>query len=351
MDGVVALTHGSGCAMAEGSASYRMFQRVMNGYLQHPNFGAILLVGLGCEVFHVEQLLKSSGLTQGPACRAMAIQHAGGTRRTVEEGVRLVREMLPHANRSMRTTASAEHLVIGLKCGGSDGYSGITANPALGFATDELVRHGGTAILSETPEIYGAEHLLVERSVNRAVAQKLLARIEWWKSYTSQNESTMDDNPAPGNKDGGLTTIVEKSLGALAKGGTSNLVDVYEYAEPAAAKGLVFMDSPGYDPMAVTDQVASGATLVCFTTGRGTVAGFKPTPALKLATSTPMYRRLADDMDINCGEVADGVCSIEEMGNRIFQAILSAASGRPTKSEELGFGDNEFVPWQVGAVM
>jgi altronate hydrolase len=258
--------------------------------------------------------------------------------------------MLPKANAARRETIPASELVLALQCGGSDGYSGITANPALGAAADLLVRHGGTAILSETPEIYGAEHLLTRRAVSREVGEKLVDRIRWWEDYTARNKGEMNNNPSPGNKAGGLTTILEKSLGAAAKGGTSPLTAVYEYAEPVRAKGFVFMDTPGYDPVSATGQVAGGANVLCFTTGRGSAYGCKPTPSIKLATNSDVYRRMIDDMDINCGDILDGV-SIEEKGKEIFDVVLRVASGEPTKSEGLGYGDNEFVPWQVGAVM
>jgi altronate hydrolase len=259
--------------------------------------------------------------------------------------------MLPAANAARRETVPASELTAALQCGGSDGYSGITANPALGAAVDLLVRHGGTAILSETPEIYGAEHLLTRRAASRAVGEKLIERIHWWEGYTKRNGGEMNNNPSPGNKAGGLTTILEKSLGAAAKGGTTNLMGVYKYAEPVTAKGFVFMDSPGYDPCSVTGQVASGASVVCFTTGRGSVFGFKPSPSIKLATNSPMYRRMSEDMDVNCGGIADGEKSVAEVGQEIFDKILEVASGTPSKSEALGFGDAEFIPWQIGAVM
>lgn len=246
---------------------------------------------------------------------------------------------------------SARHLIVGLQCGGSDGYSGITANPALGAAVDLLVRHGGTAILSETPEIYGAEHLLTRRAISKEVAEKLVGRIKWWESYTARNNAEMNNNPSPGNKAGGLTTILEKSLGAVAKGGTTNLVDVYEYAQPVTAQGLVFMDTPGHDPVSATGQVAGGANLICFTTGRGSVYGCKPAPSIKLATNSVLYSRMTDDMDINCGEVLDGNSSLEEKGRQIFRAMLETASGQPSRSEEHGFGADEFQPWMLGAVM
>ena len=274
--------------------------------------------------------------------RPLVIQTSGGSRKTIEAGVAAVASLLPAANAVRRQPVPASHLTVGLQCGGSDGYSGITANPALGAACDLLVAHGGTVILSETPEIYGAEHLLTRRAVSQAVADKLIARIRWWEDYTARNAGSMDNNPSPGNKAGGLTTILEKSLGA---------VDVFEYADAVTAKGFVFMDTPGYDPVSATGQVAGGATLICFTTGRGSVYGCKPSPSIKLATNTPLYERMSDDMDINCGEIVDGTVSVQDKGREIFELMLRVASGEGTRSEALGMGNDEFVPWQLGAVM
>ena len=290
------------------------------------------------------------GIDESDTFQTMTIQETGGTRKTIEGGVERIKEMLPIVARARRETMPASEIMLALQCGGSDGYSGITANPALGVAADILVRHGGTAILSETPEIYGAEHLLTRRAASREVGEKLIERIKWWEDYTARNGGEMNNNPSPGNKPGGLTTILEKSLGAAAKGGTTALTAVYEYAEPVTAKGFVFMDTPGYDPVSATGQVAGGANILCFTTGRGSAYGCKPTPSIKLATNTPMYQRMIDDMDINCGDILDGV-SLADKGEEIFREILAVASGEKTKSEELGYGDNEFVPWQVGAVM
>jgi altronate hydrolase len=309
------------------------------------------MVGLGCEVNQIDFLLEAYGIARGPMFQTMTIQDAGGTKRSVDRGVAIIREMLPEANRVARETLPVGHLTLALQCGGSDAYSGITANPSLGAAVDLLVRHGGTAILSETPEIYGAEHLLTRRAESREIGEKLIERIHWWEAYTERNGGEMNNNPSPGNKAGGLTTILEKSLGAAAKGGTTNLRGVYKYAEPVTQKGFVFMDSPGYDPCSITGQVASGATIVCFTTGRGSVYGCKPSPCLKLATNTAMFERMDQDMDINCGTVVDVGESIDTLGQRIFERLIEVASGDPTKSEQYGFGDDEFVPWQIGAVM
>jgi altronate hydrolase len=295
--------------------------------------------------------LAHSGLQEGSTLHTFNIQGTGGTAKTVKKGIEFVQRMLPVANAVQRVPCSVEHITVGLQCGGSDGYSGISANPALGAAVDLLVQHGGTAILSETPEIYGAEHLLTRRAVRREVGEKLVERIRWWEHYTEINQGEMNNNPSPGNKAGGLTTILEKSLGAVAKGGTSNLEAVYEYAEPVKAHGFVYMDTPGYDPVSATGQVAGGANVICFTTGRGSAYGCAPSPSLKLATNTALWQKQEEDMDINCGEIVDGQVSIQEMGERIFEHILACASGQLSKSEQHGYGQNEFVPWQVGAVM
>ena len=351
VDGVVALTHSTGCGMADTGEGYDNLQRVLWGYARHPNFAGILMVGLGCEVNQIDFLLEAYGIERGPLFQTMNIQSSGGTRQTVERGVAMIAEMLPVANRAQREKAPASELTVALQCGGSDAYSGITANPALGVAADTLVRHGGTAVLAETPEIYGAEHLLTRRAVSQAVGETLVERIRWWEDYTARNGGEMNNNPSPGNKRGGLTTILEKSLGAAAKGGTTNLVGVYKYAEAVTAKGFTFMDSPGYDPCSVTGQVAGGSNLVCFTTGRGSVSGFKPAPCIKLATNATMYERMSEDMDVNCGVIIDQGVALDEMGRAIFELILDIASGTPTKSEAQGFGDSEFIPWQIGAVM
>ena len=351
IDGVVALGHQSGCCSPGDSEGLQILQRTLAGYARHPNFGAVLVVGLGCEVNQVECLTDNTGLVENRQLKILDIQSTGGTRATVEKGMALIRQMLPDADRVQRQPVPASRILLGLECGGSDAYSGISANPALGAAVDLLVESGGTAILSETPEIYGAEHLLVRRAASPEVGEKLLQRIRWWEAHTARLESAIDNNPTPGNKAGGITTIMEKSLGAVAKAGSTNLMAVYEYAQPVGEKGLVFMDTPGYDPASVTGMVAGGANLVCFTTGRGSVYGTKPVPILKLASNSPMYRRLADDMDVNCGEIVDGDRSVEQLGEIIFQRILETASGRKTRSEQHGFGDGEFVPWHIGAIL
>ncbi len=351
VDGVVALPHQTGCCIPLDGDTHGNLERTLVGHARHPNFAGVLLVGLGCEVAQINTMLERYGLAKGETLRTLVIQDEGGTAATVAAGIAHVREMLAIADIARRSTVDASHLTVALECGGSDGYSGITANPALGAAVDLLVRHGGTGILAETPEIYGAEHLLTRRAVTQAVGEKLIARIKWWEQHTAANQARMDNNPTPGNKKGGLTTILEKSLGAVAKGGTTMLMDVYKYAEPVTAKGFVFMDSPGYDPASITGMVAGGANVTCFTTGRGSVYGGKPVPSLKLATNTPMFERMSDDMDINCGVIADGEVSTAEMGERIFRLILDTASGKQSKSEKHGIGDLEFCPWQTGAVM
>ena len=351
VDGVVALTHGSGCGMASSGEGYETLQRTIAGYAHHANFAGVLIVGLGCEANQVGALLKNQGIALSERVAAMTIQETGGTTATVRAGIARIKQMLPAANRVERRGVPASELVLALNCGGSDGSSGISANPALGAAVDLLVRHGGTAVLAETPEIYGAEHLLTRRAVNREVGERLIRTIRWWEDYTQRNAGEMNNNPTPGNKAGGLTTILEKSLGAAAKGGTTNLTAVYGYAEAIREKGFVYMDTPGYDPVSVTGLVAGGCNICCFTTGRGSVFGCKPVPSLKLATNTPLYKHMTEDMDINCGLVVDGQKSVAEMGEAIFRQILRTASGKKTKSELLGFGEDEFVPWVVGATM
>ncbi|MEO7244312.1 MAG: altronate dehydratase family protein [Rubrivivax sp.] len=351
VDGVVALTHGMGCATASDGEELRVLRRTLGGYARHPNFAAVLVVGLGCETNQIQGLIAQEGLDGGGNIVSFNIQDSGGTAPTVARGIALVKELLPQANGVRRQPVPASHLIVGLQCGGSDGYSGISANPALGAAVDRVVRHGGTAILSETPEIYGGEHLLTRRAVSGAVADKLLARIAWWEAYTKRHGMQMDNNPSAGNKAGGLTTILEKSLGAIAKSGTTALVDVVEFAVPVTARGFVFMDTPGYDPVSATGQVAGGANLICFTTGRGSAYGCAPSPSLKLSTNTALWERQQDDIDIDCGSIIDGHDTVDALGERIFRTMLETASGTRTKSERHGYGQNEFVPWQLGAVM
>jgi altronate hydrolase len=351
VDGVVALTHGMGCATASDGEELQVLRRTLGGYARHPNFAAVLVVGLGCETNQIQGLVAQEGLKEGASLAHFSIQDTGGTAKTVARGVELVKSMLPAANRVQRQPVPARHLTVGLQCGGSDGYSGISANPALGAAVDRLVRHGGTAILSETPEIYGGEHLLTRRAVSADVAHRLLDRIAWWERYTARNGMQMDNNPSAGNKAGGLTTILEKSLGAIAKSGTTALVDVVEFAQPVTARGFVYMDTPGYDPVSATGQVAGGANLICFTTGRGSAYGCAPSPSLKLSTNTALWNKQREDIDIDCGGIIDGVETVDDAGERIFRLMLATASGAKSKSELHGYGQSEFVPWQLGAVM
>ncbi|AFK72140.1 galactonate dehydratase [Pseudomonas putida SJTE-1] len=350
VDGVVALTHGAGCAVDPSGEALGLLRRTLAGYAVHPNFAAVLIIGLGCETNQIETLLETHGLQASAQLRAFTIQGIGGTSKTIAAGIAQVKALLAEANRVRRQPVSARHLVVGLQCGGSDGYSGITANPALGNAVDRLVAAGGTAILSETPEIYGAEHLLTRRAVSREVGEKLVARIRWWEDYCQRMNAELNNNPSAGNKAGGLTTILEKSLGAVAKAGSSNLVDVYQYAQAVRAQGLVFMDTPGYDPVSATGQVAGGANLIAFTTGRGSAYGCAPAPSIKLATNNRVFEHQQEDMDVNCGGIVDGSTSIEERGAFIFEQMLRIASGERSKSEQHGYGQNEFVPWQIGAV-
>lgn len=351
VDGVVALTHKSGCGMASEGEAMDLLRRTMAGYARHPNFSAVQVVGLGCEANQIGSFVSTQALKRGAQFSTYTIQGKGGTMKAVREGIARVEAALPEANKAVRQTVPASHLTLGLQCGGSDGYSGISANPALGAAVDTLVRHGGSAILSETPEIYGAEHLLTRRAVNREIGEKLIRRIRWWEEYTRRNGNEMNNNPSPGNKAGGLTTILEKSLGAVAKGGTTNLVDVLEYAQAVTVKGFNYMDTPGYDPVSATGQVAGGANMILFTTGRGSAYGCKPAPSLKLATNSALYAHQEEDMDLNCGTVVDGRESIEDAGKRIFELILETASGKKSKSENWGYGEDEFAPWVLGATM
>ncbi len=351
VDGVVAFVHGTGCGMADNGDGYANLQRVLWGYARNPNLAGVLLVGLGCEVNQIDFLLEAYNIKRGPLFHTMNIQTTGGLRKTIDAGVDIVRSMLPIADAARRETCPASELTLALQCGGSDGWSGITANPALGFAADLLVRHGGTAVLAETPEIYGAEHLLTCRAATPEIGRKLVERIEWWEDYTARNFGSMDNNPSPGNKRGGLTTILEKSLGAVAKAGTSPLNGVYLYGEPIDRKGFVFMDSPGYDPCSVTGQIASGCNIVCFTTGRGSAFGAKPSPSIKIATNDEVFRRMPEDMDIGAGRIVTEGAGVAEVGEEIFDRILAVASGAQTLSEAQGLGDLEFVPWQIGATM
>ncbi|MEM7523210.1 MAG: altronate dehydratase family protein [Pseudomonadota bacterium] len=351
IDGVAPIVHGTGCGMSDADEGYATLRRTLAGYAQHPNFGGILLIGLGCEVMQLQSLVGDRPIRADGALRYMTIQHEGGTRKTIEKGLEQLRGIAELANKATRAPAPVSHLTLGMQCGGSDGYSGITANPALGAASDLLVRHGGTTILSETSEIYGAEHLLTRRATSRKVGERLIERVRWWEAYTARNNGEMDNNPSPGNKRGGLTTILEKSLGAVAKSGSAPLSEVYLFGEKIETKGFVFMDSPGFDPCSVTGQIASGANLIAFTTGRGSVSGYMPTPCIKIATNSGMYARMSEDMDINCGDIISDGVSLEDKGRDIFEMLVRVASGERTKSEDLGFGGVEFVPWQIGAVM
>ena len=351
VDGVVAFVHGTGCGMADSGDGFEALQRVMWGYAKHPNHAGVLMVGLGCEMNQIDWLLEAYGLKQSPIFQTMNIQKVAGLRLCIELGIKKVMEMLPIANQATRQECPASELMVALQCGGSDAWSGVTANPALGYACDLLAAQGATGVLAETPEIYGAEHLLTRRAVDQAVGDKLIGLIKWWEDYTARNNGSMDNNPSPGNKMGGLTTILEKSLGAASKGGTTPLMGVYKYAEPVSARGFTFMDSPGYDPASVTGQIAGGCNLVCFTTGRGSAFGSKPAPTIKIATNSEMANRMSEDMDVDAGEILSNGISVEDKGREIYEMFLRVASGEITKSEGQGLGDYEFVPWQIGAVM
>lgn len=349
VDGIVPLVHATGCDTAGAGEEFDTLRRVMQGYLRHPNFAAIVLIGLGCEVMQISEITASLSPQDTP--RAFSIQETGGTRKSVEAGVAWVKDILPMAAARRRQSIAVSELTLALQCGGSDSFSGITANPALGAAADLLVAQGGTAILAETPEIYGAEHLLINRAATAETGKALQERIAWWENYAKRNGDQINTNLSPGNRAGGLSTILEKSLGAAIKGGTTDLMGVYQYAAPINTRGFVFMDSPGYDPCSITGQVASGANMICFTTGRGSAFGCKPVPSIKIATNTPVFERMADDMDINCGPIADNTATVGDKGQEIFEEIIAVASGKQTKSEALGYGDSEFVPWHIGTVM
>ncbi len=351
IDGVVALTHSSGCAMGGDGRGLNLLRKTLAGFARHPNFYAVLVIGLGCESNQIDGLLESQGLETGPKLATLSIQQEGGTTATVRRGIEIINGFIEAAAREARQPLPASHLTLALQCGGSDAFSGITANPALGAAADLLVRNGGSAILAETPEIYGAQHLLIGRARSPELVDHINRLLKAWEHRTALAGGEMDNNPSHGNKEGGLTTILEKSLGAVAKGGTTTLQDVLEYADPVRTRGLMFMDSPGYDPVSITGQIASGANVVAFTTGRGSVFGCKPVPSIKLSTTTALYNRMADDIDINCGVVLDGQCDIAQMGQAIFNEVLLVASGKKTKSEELGFGELEFAPWIQGPAM
>jgi altronate hydrolase len=374
IDGVIAVKHGGGCGIQYQGLQHQVLNRTLAGMAKHPNIGGYLLVGLGCEQATSGYLMQSQNLVQieervggngaesvlaaGPLARAsglcvptvLSMQDQGGTTKTIEEGVRLLSELLPRVNDVKREPIPASEILLGTNCGGSDGNSGVTCNPALGAASDLIVACGGTSALAETTEVYGAEHLLTRRAVSVAVADKLLERIKWWLWHTGLYGVEIDNNPSIGNKEGGLTTIAEKSLGAIAKAGSTAMTEVYEYAEPITKKGFVFMDTPGFDPPSVTGLVAGGCNVMVFTTGRGSCFGLKPCPTIKVASNTPMYERMIDDMDINAGEILAGR-SVESVGREIFEKIISVASGEKTKSEQLGYGDDEFVPWQIGPTL
>lgn len=351
VDGVVPITHTTGCGMPATGLGLELLQRTLGGFIGHPNFAGVLVIGLGCEVNDVDRLLESQNLTAGPGLRTMTIQEAGGTLKAVARAEEIVRELLAEAETARRERMSASELILGLQCGGSDAFSGITANPALGHAADKLVRAGGTVILAETPEIHGAESLLFERAETAQVRQDLQRLVDWWETYAAKHGADLGNNPSPGNVAGGITTILEKSLGAVAKSGSSPLRGVCRYGERIDRRGFLFMDSPGYDPCSVTGEIAAGANIVCFTTGRGSVFGAKPVPSLKLASNSAMAQRMEDDIDVDCGGVLEQRETLAECGARTFSLILETASGWRSASENGGFGDLEFVPWQVGAVL
>lgn len=358
VDGVIALTHAYGCTTQIGGADYQQLQRVLAGVARHPNVSAYVLVGLGCEVNQIAGLVPFiasctpdlDGMFAPPVPPCLAIQELGGTRKTIEAGIQAVEELLPQANAAQRTPQPISELMVALQCGGSDGWSGVTANPLAGLVADEIVRQGGSAVLAETPEIYGAEHLLTRRAISVEIGQQLIEKVKWWEEYTRRLGTEIDNNPSPGNKAGGLTTIYEKALGAIAKSGSTPLTGVYAYAEPITTPGFAFMDSPGYDPVSVTGQVASGCNLVLFTTGRGSAFGFRPAPSIKIASHSTMFNRMIDDMDFNAGRILDGE-KIEDLAGELLELLIAVAAGRPSKSETQGIGEAEFNPWHLGETL
>ena len=348
VDGVIALTHAYGCPTRIGGPDYDLLQRVLAGMARHANVGAYVLIGLGCESNQISELVRNHDLHVNG--NALVIQELGGTRKTIDAGIEAIEKLLPQVNAIERTPQPISELMIALQCGGSDGWSGVTANPLVGLVADEIVRQGGSVVLAETPEIYGAEHLLTRRAINREVGKKLIDKVHWWEEHTRQLGSEIDNNPSPGNKAGGLTTIYEKALGAIAKSGSTPLTGVYDYAEPIATRGFAFMDSPGYDPASVTGQVASGCSLVLFTTGRGSVFGFKPAPSIKIATNSTTFNRMIDDMDFNAGRILDGE-NMDALATELIDMVIAVASGQASKSEALGIGEAEFNPWHLGETL
>ncbi|MDY3282780.1 UxaA family hydrolase [Dysosmobacter sp.] len=348
VDGVVPFITELGCGMEQSGEPLALLQRTIAGYIRNPNMGGAILLSLGCERNNIDKLMDAQQLTESDRLKRMVIQEVGGTKASIELGIRLVEEMLPLVNDVKREPCSAEHLLVALECGGSDGFSGLSANPALGKAMDILVRNGGGCIHSETTEIFGAEHILTRRAVSPEVGQKLVDRLAWWLKHTEGRDCQINGKVSPGNNKGGLTNVLEKSLGGVKKSGTTPLNEVYEYAYPVTTPGVCFMDTPGYDPVASTGQIAGGANLLCFTTGRGSCFGSCLTPVIKLASNTPLYEHMEGDMDINCGVVIDGKLDIAQMGEIIFEELLKVASGEKTKSEELGVGESEYAPWPIG---
>ena len=349
VDGVIALPHKGGCGAHIGSKDLHLFQRTLAGNVQHPNVAAYVILSLGCEVNQPIDMMEYTGLDADHPS-VLTIQIDGGFLKTVEKGIEAVKAVLPAANKATREPVPASELMVALQCGGSDGWSGVTANPGMGKACDLIVKQGGTVVLGETTEVYGAEHLLTRRAKSPDVAQKLLDIIHWWEDYTSYFGGTIDNNPSPGNKLGGLTTIYEKSLGAAAKAGSTPLNQVVGYGERVTERGFVHMDTPGYDPVSVTGQVAGGCNIVTFTTGRGSAFGYKPAPSIKIATNSVLYTNQEPDMDINAGRVLDGV-TLDQLGEEIFQEILDVASGKRTKSETAGVGQEEFNTLILGEML
>lgn len=350
VNAVVPFITGIGCGMEMSGEPMDLLRRTICGTATNPNVAGSIILALGCERNNIDKMMEGAGLKEGKMLRRLVTQECGGTRKTVEAGIQMVKEMMVEANKATRTRVPASELILALQCGGSDGYSGLSANPSLGRASDILIRNGGTVVLSETTELFGVEQTITCRAKTPEIGRKLVDHMNWWLKYNEGRDCQINGKVSPGNNAGGLSNVLEKSLGGAKKGGSTCLNEVYNYAEPITEKGLVIMDTPGYDPVSLTGQVAGGATICCFTTGRGSCIGRQDCPTIKIASNSPMYNRMEEDMDINCGQVIDGDKTLDEMGEIIFQRILDVASGAKTKSEALGVGYDEYVPWPIGVL-
>lgn len=351
VDGVVAIPHNKGCGCQDGS-NVEIMLRTLANYADHPNVGAVIMMDLGCEktnlAFVDKYLLKREKPFDKPVAR-ISIQKAGGTQAAIEQGLKEVEWMLPEANRCKREEVSVGELVLGVKCGASDGFSGISANPALGRAADLLVRSGGTVLITEVPEFCGAEHLLANRAKDAETGRAVYRLVDWYKEYASRFGAVLNENPSPGNVAGGLLNITIKSLGAIAKAGSTRVEGVTEYGQTPQCRGINLMQGPGYDQESTPGLVAAGATVVVFTTGRGTTIGNAITPVIKLASNTAVFERMSRDLDLSAGGVVDGTETIDEVGLRVFQHLRRVATGEIlARAEE--HKHREFQFWAETAV-